>query len=136
MSVTVIDFLVVGVILLSAVFAMWRGLVQETLSIFAWVAAAYSALRFYPLLEPLLKNYIASGWLASLAAGAIIFLLVLIPLSFLSHRFGENVKNSRNRPGGPRAGFCLRHWPRAGDHRHRLYCLCARWFPRAIILAG
>lgn len=104
-SVTVIDFLVVGVILLSAVLAMWRGLVQETLSIFAWVAAAYSALRFYPLVEPLLKSYIASGRLASLAAGAIIFLLVLIPLSFLSHRFGENIKNSEIGPVDRSLGF-------------------------------
>jgi len=104
-SVTVVDFLVVGVILLSALFAMWRGLVQETLSIVAWVAAAYSALRFYPLLQPLLENYIASSRLASLAAGAIIFLVVLIPLSFLSHRFGENVKKSEIGPVDRSLGF-------------------------------
>ena len=104
-SVTVVDFLVVGVILLSALFAMWRGLVQETLSIVAWVAAAYSALRFYPLLQPLLENYIASPRLASLAAGAIIFLVVLIPLSFLSHRFGENVKHSEIGPVDRSLGF-------------------------------
>lgn len=104
-SVTVVDFLVVGVILLSALFAMWRGLVQETLSIVAWVAAAYSALRFYPLLQPLLENYIGSPRLASLAAGAIIFLVVLIPLSFLSHRFGENVKHSEIGPVDRSLGF-------------------------------
>jgi membrane protein required for colicin V production len=84
---------------------MWRGLVQETLSIVAWVAAAYSALRFYPLLQPLLENYIASPRLASLAAGAIIFLVVLIPLSFLSHRFGENVKHSEIGPVDRSLGF-------------------------------
>ena len=104
-SVTVVDFLVVGVILLSAMFAMWRGLVQETLSIVAWVAAAYSALRFYPLLTPLLADYIASGRLANLAAGAIIFLIVLIPLSFLSHRFGENIKHSEIGPVDRSLGF-------------------------------
>ncbi|MGQ0742274.1 MAG: CvpA family protein [Alphaproteobacteria bacterium] len=104
-SVTVLDILVVGVILFSALFAMWRGLIQETLSIVAWVAAAYSALRFYPWLQPLVEDYVASPRLAALAAGAIIFLIVLIPISFLSHRFGENVKQSHIGPVDRSLGF-------------------------------
>jgi membrane protein required for colicin V production len=104
-SVTVVDFLVVGVILLSAIFAMWRGLVQETLSIFAWVAAAYAALRLFSLFQPLLKNHISPEWLASVLAFFGIFLIVLIPLSFLSHRFGEVIKRSEIGPVDRSLGF-------------------------------
>lgn len=104
-SVTVVDFLVVGVILLSALFAMWRGLVWETLSIFAWVAAAYSALRLYPWFQPLLKAHISSELLASAIAFFGIFLIVLIPLSFLSHRFGETIKRSEIGPVDRSLGF-------------------------------
>jgi membrane protein required for colicin V production len=104
-SVTVVDFLVVGVILLSALFAMWRGLVWETLSIFAWVAAAYSALRLYPWFQPLLKAHISSELLASVIAFFGIFLIVLIPLSFLSHRFGETIKRSEIGPVDRALGF-------------------------------
>ncbi len=104
-SVTVVDFLVVGVILLSALFAMWRGLVQETLSIFSWVAAAYAALRLYGWFQPLLKDHISPEWLASVIAFFGIFLIVLIPLSFVSHRFGETIKRSEIGPVDRSLGF-------------------------------
>ena len=38
------DFLVVAVILISTAYAVWRGFLAETLSVFEWVAAAFACL--------------------------------------------------------------------------------------------
>ena len=44
--------LIVLVVLVSAGYAAWRGFVSETLSIFAWAAAAFATLYFGPWLAP------------------------------------------------------------------------------------
>ncbi|HEX7726326.1 MAG TPA: CvpA family protein [Rhizomicrobium sp.] len=88
-----IDLLVVAIVGASAVFAVYRGFVAETLSIFAWAAAAFATLYFAPAAVPLL-----SGSMSLIAAQVVayiaVFLLVLIPLSFVSARFAENVRSS------------------------------------------
>jgi membrane protein required for colicin V production len=88
-----IDLLVVAIIGASAVFAVYRGFVAETLSIFAWAAAAFVTLYFAPSAAPLLGSSM-SPVAAQVVAYIVVFLLVLIPLSFLSARFADNVQQS------------------------------------------
>ena len=88
-----IDLLVIGIVIASAVYATYRGFVAETLSIFAWAAAALATLYFAPSTVPLL-NGMFSPTIATLAAYIGVFLLVLIPLSFLSFRFAQGVQSS------------------------------------------
>jgi len=97
-GITIIDIVVVAVVLLSAIFAMWRGLIQETFSIFEWVAGAYVALRFASTFQPLVAGIISPGWLAWIAAFVGTFLIVFIPLSIFSHRLSEIVKRSEIGP--------------------------------------
>jgi len=94
MPITVIDILVVAVVLISAIFALWRGLIAETFAIFEWVGGAYVALRFAPALQPMVAGLISPSWLAWIAAFVGTFLVVFIPLSILSHRLSELVKGS------------------------------------------
>src|SRR6202012_2853378 len=61
-------------------------------------AAAFATLYCGPWVVPMARGLITTGWLASLAAYAGVFLGVFIPLSFMSYRFSETVKNS---PIGP-----------------------------------
>src|SRR5256714_9018597 len=98
LSITAIDILVVVVILVSAGYAGFRGLVHETFAVLEWVAAAYVALRFTPLFRPLLHDYISPPWLEWIAVFAGTFLVVFIPLSILSHRLSEVVKKSEIGP--------------------------------------
>ena len=98
LSFNFVDFLIVLTIVASAGYAAWRGFLSETLSIFAWAAAAFATLYFGPWLVPLARGIINTAWLASLLAYAGVFLAVFIPLSFMSYRFSESVKNS---PIGP-----------------------------------
>ena len=52
LSFSFVDVLVVLVILASVIYATYRGFVQETLTIFAWAAAAFATLYFGPALAP------------------------------------------------------------------------------------
>ncbi len=98
LSVSFLDCLIVLVILVSAGYACWRGFLWETLTIFAWVAAAFGCLYFGPYIVPLTRSLVSEAWLASLLAYAAVFLAVFIPLAFMSHRFSESVRHS---PIGP-----------------------------------
>ena len=94
LPVTTIDLIVIAVILISAFVALWRGLVRETFSIFEWVASAYAAIRLTPIFQPMLAGIIEPPWLAWVAVFVGTFLIVLIPLSIMTHRFAELVKRS------------------------------------------
>jgi len=98
LSITVIDAVVVAVILISAVLAMWRGLIKETFSIFEWVGGAYVALRFASTFQPLVSGIVPTLWLAWIAAFVGTFLIVFIPLSILSHRLSALIKASEIGP--------------------------------------
>ena len=98
MNLTAIDVLVILTVIASAGYAAWRGFLSETLTIFDWLAAAFGCLYFGPYLVPMMRGVVTTPWLASLIAYAVVFLIIFIPLSFMSHRFSESVKNS---PIGP-----------------------------------
>jgi membrane protein required for colicin V production len=98
LSVSFLDCLIVLIIIVSAGYAAWRGFLWETLTVFEWVAAAFACLYFGPYVIPLTRGMVEAPWLSSLIAYAGVFLVVFIPLAFMSHRFSESVKNS---PIGP-----------------------------------
>ncbi len=98
LSFTFIDFLVVTVVLISTVYAAYRGFLNETLTILSWAAAAFLTLYFGPFLVPMAKTMISQQWLAPVAAYAGVFVVSFLPLSFVVHRFSQTVKNS---PLGP-----------------------------------
>ena len=98
LPITLLDALVILLILASAGYAAWKGFLSETLTIFDWAAAAFGCLYFGPYLIPMMRGLVTTPWVAGLLAYAVVFLIIFIPLSFLSHRFSESVKNS---PIGP-----------------------------------
>ena len=94
LGVTILDPIVIAVVFVSATYATYRGFVSESLSIFAWAAAAFAALFFGPRFAPYTRDLVSSPMLGILIGYAVIFLVVVIPLSFISYRFSESVKNS------------------------------------------
>jgi len=105
LPVNTIDIVVIAIVLISAFVALWRGLVRETFSIFEWVASAYAALRLAPVFQPMLVGIVEPPWLAWIAAFVGIFIVVLVPLSMLTHRFAEAVKRSEIGPVDRALGF-------------------------------
>ena len=105
LPVNAIDIVVIAIVFLSAVVALWRGLVRETFSIFEWVASAYVALRLAPVFQPMLADIVQPAWLAWIAAFVGVLIAVLVPLSMLTHRFAEIVKRSEIGPVDRALGF-------------------------------
>jgi membrane protein required for colicin V production len=97
-EITWLDALVGVVLIASAAYATWKGLLRESLSIFAWAFAAYAAIVFGSMLRSPMREIFSPDWLGDVVAYAGVFLLVLVPLSFLSFRFSESIQKS---PVGP-----------------------------------
>ncbi|GAA6207713.1 CvpA family protein [Cognatishimia sp. WU-CL00825] len=98
---TIIDGVVAGVIILSALLAYSRGLVRECMAILGWVAAAVLAFLFAPQVEPLVKEvpYIGqylsdSCELAIIAAFAAVFAAALVIVSLFTPLFSSIVQRS------------------------------------------
>jgi membrane protein required for colicin V production len=85
----------VGVLLLSSgIFALMRGFVYEVLAVTGWVLAAFAALWGLPFARPFIARYISNPTIADLAGGAVIFLLVLLISSFVTHGIARQVRKS------------------------------------------
>ncbi|SEF91457.1 CvpA family protein [Bosea lathyri] len=95
MPVTILDLVVIGVVLISALLAAVRGLTREVLAIASWVAAAAVAWVFHPQLLPIAKQYIPNDTIALIASIAALFLLTLIVVSLVTARISDFVLDSR-----------------------------------------
>ncbi|RYE34216.1 MAG: CvpA family protein [Hyphomicrobiales bacterium] len=99
MPVTILDLVVLGVVLISALLAAVRGFTREVLAIASWVAAAAVAWVFHPQLVPFVQQYIpassAQGTIALVASIAALFLGTLIVVSLITARISDFVLDSR-----------------------------------------
>lgn len=95
MPITGFDGIVLGVALFSAVLAMVRGFSREVLSVVSWVGSAYAAYKLYPYGVPYAKNFIHEDKFAIIASAAVIFLIALIVISFITMRIADMIIDSR-----------------------------------------
>lgn len=82
---TPVDLAFAGVLLLSALVGVWRGLLRETLSVLSWVAAGYLAYRYHPLVAELLARWIAEPTVRRVGAIAAVFVGAAVVFAVLSH---------------------------------------------------
>ncbi|MDF1631815.1 CvpA family protein [Mycoplana sp. MJR14] len=95
MPITLLDGIVIGVALFSAVLAMVRGFSREVLSVASWVGAAAAAYFLYPVLVPYAKEYTTSDTVAIIGSAGVVFLLALIVISFITMRIADFIIDSR-----------------------------------------
>ena len=95
---TIFDYAVIGVILLSGFFAYARGFVREALSIAAWINASFIALYAFPYVAPLFEKALPKGVIANAAAAGVVFILALMILHMVSSRLARRVKDSALSP--------------------------------------
>src|SRR5213083_3408635 len=95
MPITLLDMILIGVMLISALLAMIRGFMREVLSIAAWVIAAVATLYAYSKLLPYAKNYFNNDIIAAAAVIGGTFLLTLLVVSVITVRFSDMVLDSR-----------------------------------------
>ncbi|KAA0698206.1 CvpA family protein [Neorhizobium sp. P12A] len=95
MPITIFDGIVIGVVLFSAVLAMVRGFSREILSIVSWGGSAAAAYYLYPLLVPYAKRYTDDERIAIVGSAAVVFLIALIVISFITMRIADFIIDSR-----------------------------------------
>lgn len=98
---TVIDAVVAGVIVLSAILAYSRGFVREAMAIVGWIVAAIAAFVLAPLAQPIVRelpvlgDYVGDSCeLSIIAAFAITFAVALVIASIFTPLLSGAVRNS------------------------------------------
>src|ERR671922_1234287 len=95
MPITLLDIILIGVMLISALLAMIRGFMREVLSIASWVIAALVTIYFYARLLPYAKTYFNNDIVATAVVIAGLFLGTLLFVSVITVRFSDMVLDSR-----------------------------------------
>jgi membrane protein required for colicin V production len=89
-----LDIFVIGIIILSGLFAFARGFVRECLAIVCWIAASAAALYAMPYLRPFAERYVPKGEVADATAAGVAFLVTLIVLTLVTGTISRRVRHS------------------------------------------
>ncbi len=88
----VFDCVIVGIIILSLIFGLFRGFVREIMSLVTWIAALFAAFRFSPRVSELLHSVISNDRTRDIVSVVLIFIIVML-IGFiatkLAHGFSE-----------------------------------------------
>lgn len=95
LPVSILDLIVLGVVVISALLAAVRGFTREVLAIVAWVSAAAAAWFFHPLALPLARQYLTNPTVALVAAIGAIFIITLIVVSIITVKISDLILDSR-----------------------------------------
>lgn len=95
MPITLLDGILIGVTLVSAILAMVRGFSREVLSVASWAAAAFAAYFFYKPVIPYLQPYISNETILNIAAAGSVFLVTLIVVSIITMKIADFIIDSR-----------------------------------------
>ena len=117
-----LDIALLGVVLVSALLSMVRGLTREVLAIASWAAAAIAAYYFYPLVMPYLEHYLPKDQMRMVASIAIVFFATLIIVSIITVKLSDAILDSRVGPLDRTLGFVF------GAARGFLLCVVAFLF--------
>jgi membrane protein required for colicin V production len=95
MPFSVLDLVVIGIVLISALLAAVRGFTREVLAIVAWVVAAAAAWYLHPTALPIAQQYISSNTVALVATIGAIFVITLIIVSIVTVQISDLILDSR-----------------------------------------
>lgn len=91
---TAFDLAVIGVIVLSGVFAYSRGFVREALSIASWLLAGAAAYYAFPYASPFFARFLPRGTIADVAAASAVFIVALAIAHLIAKALAGHVKRS------------------------------------------
>lgn len=91
---TWVDLVVLGVIALSGLLALMRGLVREVLGIGAWIGAVAIAAAGMPWTRDVVRQWLPDPQIAAAAAFVALLLVSLIVLKMIAKSIGSVVKAS------------------------------------------
>ena len=83
-----VDFVIIGIVLISALISLVRGFFREAISLLGWIAAIWAAFAFSHHLTPWLAPYIELPSMRELVALAIIFVVVILAAGLINLLIG------------------------------------------------
>ena len=95
LPISILDLVVIGVVIISALLAAVRGFTREVLAIVAWVTAAAAAWFLHPLILGKVKDHVANPTVALVAAIGAIFIVVLLIVSIITVKMSDFILDSR-----------------------------------------
>lgn len=89
-----VDYLIIGIILLSSVVSIVRGFIKEVLSLVNWGLALWVAFVFHPHVATLLVEYINTPSIRLFTAFFSLFLITLILGTLVNHLISQIVEKT------------------------------------------
>jgi len=89
-----VDYLIIGIIFISAGISIVRGFMKEVLSLASWILAFWVALMFHSHLSTLLANYVATPSIRLFLAFFILFAVTLILAAMVNHLIAQVVEKT------------------------------------------
>lgn len=86
-----VDFILLAIILVSALLSLWRGFVREALSLVSWVAALWVALLFFHDLADWLARWIDTPSVRDAVGFASLFVVTVLVGGLVSYLAGQLV---------------------------------------------
>jgi len=91
---TWVDLAVFGILGVSGLLALVRGLVREVLGIGAWVGAIAAGIAGVPLMRGLVRNWLQAPEWVDPVSFLVVFIIVLIILMLIARAIGSMVRGS------------------------------------------
>lgn len=88
------DIAVAVIVVLCGLIALRLGLVRVVLGLAGWVGATLATVYGYSHARPFARQWIGSELIADIAAGAAIFVVTMVILTFISHAIAGGVRDS------------------------------------------
>lgn len=95
MPISLLDIVVLGVVVVSALLAMMRGFTREVLAIASWGTAAVVAYLLHPQVLPYVTPYLSNKTAALAAAIGVVFLVTLVLVSLVTVKISDFILDSK-----------------------------------------
>lgn len=94
MTIGMIDTIALGILILSILFALYRGLVTELLCISAWILAGFGAIYSYTPMQKIMHGLIENEKLAGLCGSALVALVILVIMTITNNHINKKLRQS------------------------------------------
>lgn len=94
MTIGIIDMIVLGILVFSVLFALYRGLVSELLGISSWILAGFGALYSYTPMQPLMGKFIENEKIAGICGALLVALIILIVATIINSHINRKLRES------------------------------------------
>ncbi len=88
------DYVVIGIVVLSALVSLIRGFIKEAISLATWIIAAWVALKYTPLVAGILTETVDTPSIRIGIAALVLFIPILIVGALMNYIVGQLVEKT------------------------------------------